>query len=106
MGHPPADETTDAIHDHNEIRDAIRKAGEQEVGSDAWWSAVLEARKANSNHMGEEEREALADFRRHASHDLRHEIGVAFAAYEAAHAGGVPVRDKDPKRYVAQHDGG
>ncbi len=104
LGHDPADETEDAVHDHNEIRDAVRRADEQQPGSDAWWAAVLDARKANSDHMGEEEREALADFRRNAAVELRHEIGVAFAAFEAAHASGVPIRDKRPDRYVDEHD--
>lgn len=55
--------------------------------------------------MGEEEREALADFRRHASLPTRHELGVKFAVYEAAHVGGVPVEDQDPAGYVRRHAG-
>lgn len=51
--------------------------------------------------MGEEEREALADFRRHAGLQLRHDIAGAFATFEAEHAGGIEAEDKDPKRYVA-----
>ena len=103
LGHPPDDETSDAIHDHNEIRAAVRQAGEHAVGTDAWWSAVLAARKANSVHMGEEEREALADFRRHAPLQLRHDLGLEFAAFEAAHARGVPAQDKNPTRYLVEH---
>ena len=103
MGESVDAETKDAIKDHNEIRDAIRKAQGQQVGSDPWWDAVLEARKQNSDHMAEEEREDLADFRRHAPLELRHRLGVEFAAYEAAHAGGVPIENDDPDRYVAEH---
>ena len=55
--------------------------------------------------MAEEEREALADFRRHATLQERHELGLEFAAYEAAHANGVPLEDQDPDRYVADHAG-
>ncbi len=95
-----AGETKDAIHDHNQIRDAIRSAGRHEVGSKQWWQGVLAAREANSDHMGEEEREALADFRRHASLQVRHDLAVEFAAFEAAHASGVAAADKDPARYV------
>jgi hypothetical protein len=51
--------------------------------------------------MAEEEREALADFRHHADPRARHELGIEFAVYEAAHAGGVPLMEKDPDRYVA-----
>jgi hypothetical protein len=53
--------------------------------------------------MAEEEREDLADFRLHASLELRHRLAVEFAAYEAAHAGGIPLEDDDPEQYVAEH---
>ncbi len=95
-------ETKDAIKDHNEIRDAITEAGRHRVGSDDWWNAVVEARIANSDHMAEEEREDLADFRRHASLQVRHEIAVQFVAYEAENAGGIIPRDQDPAAYVGE----
>jgi len=62
---------------------------------------VRAARKANDEHMGEEEHEGLADFRRFADLDLRHRIAVPFAAYEAQHADGIPIQDKDPQERVA-----
>ena len=96
-------ETLDAVHDHNEIRDAIAEVSAQQVGTDQWWSGIAQVREANSDHMGEEEREALADFRRCASLAQRHEIAVAFAAFEAEHASGIEAKDKDPKRYVADN---
>ncbi len=46
--------------------------------------------------MGEEEREGLTDFRRLASLQLRHDLAVAFAAYEARNYAGVQPVDKDP----------
>lgn len=95
-----AAETKDAIHDHNQIRDAIHRAAQHPVGSQEWWQGVLEAREANSDHMGEEEREALADFRRHASLQVRHDLAVEFAVFEAAHATGVSAADKNPARFV------
>ncbi|SEI45468.1 hemerythrin domain-containing protein [Frateuria terrea] len=98
-------ETIDAISDHNDIRDAIARAGQHEVGSDGWFDAVAAARKANSTHMGEEERESLADFRRHAPLQARHELAVRFAAFEAAHRGGIDARDKDPQAYVRRAGG-
>jgi hypothetical protein len=98
------DETTDAVRDHNDIRDGIRRARRQPVGSEAWWQAVTDTRTANGDHMAEEEREALADFLRHASPQVRHDLGVDFAAYEAAHAGGVPPTDEDPDRYAEEHE--
>ena len=100
-GKPSADdETEDAIKDHNEIRDAVAQVSGHKVGSDAWYAAVAAANKANSEHMGEEEREGLADFRGHADLTLRHELAVAFATFEARHFAGVTPVDKDPKAYV------
>jgi hypothetical protein len=95
-----AEEVTDVIKDHNEIRDAIKEAAKQAVGSENWWKAVAKTEEANSDHMAEEEREDLPDFRHHADWQLRHEIAVAFATFEANHAGGVDAKDQDPARYV------
>jgi hypothetical protein len=98
-------EVKDAIKDHNEIRDAIRKAREHEVCSDDWWKAVVECRVQNSDHMAEEERQDLADFRQHAGLDLRQDIAMRFLRYEAVKAAsGIPLENKDPRTYV--HDMG
>jgi Hemerythrin HHE cation binding domain len=98
------EETLDAIHDHNDIRDAVLAVAGHEVGSAGWWTAVAAANEANSDHMGEEEREGLTYFRRHASLRLRHDLAVAFAAFEAANFAGVPVVDKDPETYVRDEE--
>src|SRR6204780_3135539 len=95
-------ETLDAIHDHNEIRDAVTEVARHQVGTDAWFAAVAAANLANSDHMGEEEREGLTDFRRLASLQRRHDLAVAFAAYEARNYAGVPAVDKDPEAYVRE----
>jgi hypothetical protein len=42
---------------------------------------ALAAADPNSDHMGEEEREDLADFRRHASLQVRHDLAVEFATF-------------------------
>jgi len=95
-------ETLDAISDHNEIRDAVVAVGPHDVGSSDWFAAVAAANVANGDHMAEEEREGLTDFRRYASLQLRHDLAVAFAAYEARHYQGVEPVDKDPAAYVSQ----
>ncbi|WP_298691017.1 hemerythrin domain-containing protein [uncultured Sphingomonas sp.] len=97
------DETLDAIKDHNEIRDAVAAVAAHQVGSDDWFAAVAAANKANGDHMAEEEREGLTDFRRHASLQLRHELGVSFVVHEFAHVTGVRPIDKDPDSWVATH---
>jgi hypothetical protein len=96
------EETLDAIHDHNEIRDAVTEVARHQVGTDAWYAAVAAANLANSDHMAEEEREGLTDFRRLAGLQRRHDLAVAFAAYEARNYTGVPVVDKDPEAYVRE----
>lgn len=97
------EETLDAIKDHNEIRDAVAAAGKKPVGSNAWFEAVAAANKANGDHMAEEEREGLTSFRRFASLDLRHKLGVSFIAYETRHVDGVVPVDKDPEKWVETH---
>lgn len=99
-----ADETEDAIDDHNDIRDAGKAVDDHAVGSDAWFAAVAKCNKANSDHMAEEERQGLTDFRRHASLQERHDLGVRFAAFEARHLTGVKPVDKDPKAWVKEHE--
>ena len=73
-------ETIDAIHDHNEIRDAIAVVAGHPVGSPGWRDAVAAVNRANGDHMAEEEREGLTDF-----------------------AGVRPV-DRDPEDYVRQQE--
>ena len=98
-------ETKDAIKDHNEIRDAIAEAANHEVGTEDWWTAVRDADEANSDHMAEEERQDLTDFRQQTELELRHEIGVQFLRFEAEHwATGVEPVDKDPEEFVEDNE--
>jgi hypothetical protein len=98
----PEEETLDAIGDHNDIRDGVRAADAAPIGSDEWWAAVGAARKANDEHMGEEEREGLSDFRRHASADLRDSLGRQYRDFMARHptTEGLKIADRDPEGYV------
>ncbi len=98
---PDGEETKDAIGDHNDIRDAVAEAAREQVGSDAWWKAVGDARSANTEHMGEEEDEGLPDFRRHATLELRDELGLRFEAAKSPKvAETLDLGDKDPDEYV------
>jgi hypothetical protein len=96
------DETVDAIDDHNEIRGAVAEVAKNPVAADGWFDAIAGANKANGDHMAEEEREGLTDFRRLAGLRRRHDLAVAFATYEARHVLGVEPVDKDPGTYVRQ----
>jgi hypothetical protein len=96
------DETLDAISDHNDIRDAIAGVTPHSPGTDGWYAAVAAVNLANGDHMAEEEREGLTDFRRGAGLELRHELAVTFAAFEARHLAGIRPVDLDPASYVRQ----
>lgn len=100
------DETQDAIGDHNRIRDAVRDAAGRQVGSEKWWQAVDRARTENSDHMAEEERGALADFRQHTDDERREQLGAAFVAFNRSHTepSRVDTTDKDPDSYVDEHE--
>lgn len=99
----PEDETEDAISDHNEIRDAIREAARHPAGSPEWFAAVGRARTENGEHLDEEEREALPDFIKSTSPELRHELAMKWLRFHHAHRNGrgVDTSDKDPEEYVA-----
>ena len=99
----PVEETKDAIKDHNEIRDTAAKVDQQELGSRQWFDAVAACNKANSDHMAEEERQGLTDFRRHADLSLRHRLGVQFIAFEFRHLTGVKPVDRNVDAYVMEN---
>ena len=98
----PEGETLDAISDHNDIRDGVRDANAAGVDTEEWWAAVGRTRLANDDHMGEEEREGLSDFRRHAPIGLREALGRQYSEFMAQHptTKGLTIADRDPKRYV------
>jgi len=103
----PEGETLDAIGDHNDIRDGVRDADAAEIGSAQWWDAVGRARVANDDHMAEEEREGLSDFRRHAPAGLREALGRQFSEFMAEHptTEGLDIADRDPEGYVESIEG-
>ena len=98
----PEGETLDAIGDHNDIRDGVRAANAARVGTEEWWAAVGRTRLANDDHMSEEERQGLSDFRRHAPIGLREALGQQYSEFMTQHptAKGLPITDRDPRRYV------
>ena len=73
-----------------------------EVGTAGWLDAIAAVNVANGDHMAEEEREGLTDFRRATGLQLRHDLAVAFAGFEARHFAGIQPVDQDPAAYVRQ----
>jgi hypothetical protein len=97
-------ETFDAIYDHNEIRDAIAAVRPHPVGSADWRDAIAAVNVANGNHMAEEEREGLTDFRQGVSLPQRHELALRFVTFEARNFAGVRPVDRDPQEYLRQQE--
>ena len=62
---------------------------------------------ANDEHMAEEEREGLADFRRNAPIGLREALGLQYREFTNQHptTRGLKIVDRDPEDYVAQQQG-
>lgn len=61
--------------------------------------------EVNGDHMAEEERQGLTDFRRHVDRDERHRMAVAFVVFESEHADAIRPHDVDPDAYVHEHHG-
>lgn len=99
----PSEETRDAIKDHNEIRDTASEVDRHDVGSAEWFDAMAAANRANSDHMAEEERQGLTDFRSHVPIELRHRLGAEFLRFESERLTGVGVKpvDVNVAEYVA-----
>jgi hypothetical protein len=101
----PEDETDDAIRDHNKIRRAIRESRSHLVGSDEWYAAVAKAREENGEHLDEEEREALPDFIKSASLELRHDLAMRWLSFSYKHptAEKISTAPRDPEKFIEQH---
>lgn len=101
----PEDETEDAIGDHNEIREAVRRARGLTVGTAEWFDAVGKARTENGEHLDEEEREAMPDFIKSVSLELRHELAMKWLRLYAAHPAGrgIDDSDRDVDAYMEQN---
>ena len=104
-GDDAGEETDDAIRDHNKIKDAVADARRHAIGTDEWFEAVGRARAENTEHLGEEEDEALPDFRKHASWELRDRLGHLWVDFYAQHPDGEGIRtgDVDPEEYLEDH---
>jgi hemerythrin HHE cation binding domain-containing protein len=101
----PEDETEDAIHDHNAIRDAVAQARRHRVGTKPWYAAVGKARTENGEHLDEEEREALPDFIKSSTPELRHRLAMQWLRFYQEHPAGrgVEESDKDPQTYIDEY---
>lgn len=99
------EEALDAIGDHHQILDAIREAAATEDASLEWWDAVLEYRKANDEHLEEQERDIIPSFREHSDDELRSVLGREWLQFKPRHSGarGVSGDDVDSGAYVEEN---
>ena len=99
------DDTEHAVHDHNEIRDAVRAVDAEDLASDAWWEAFRTAREVTAEHLGEEEHDMLASFRDSVDAEKRNELGMRWLEFHEVHdrAKGLSGDTKDPEEYVADN---
>jgi hypothetical protein len=97
-----------AVRDHNKIRDALRQVAAAEPGSAEWWEGVRAAQEENSDHMAEEERGPLSDFRQGGAMEVRKELGTRFLEFNLDHSNDPSLQpnDVDPDAYVEEHSPG
>ena len=97
-----AEDGKEAVREHNEIRHAVADVADHELGSDAWWDAVGRAQQVNGDHMAEEEREFIPEFKGAVDAELRDELGMQWLRLhdEHEHANGLSGSDADPQAVV------
>ena len=98
-------ETKHAVKDQNEIREACEKVDAEEVGTDAWWEALRNAREVTVDHLDEEEQDMLPDYQEKVSGEKRGELGMKWMEFHDKHEGakGLSGEEKDPDEYVEQN---
>lgn len=83
----PTEDSVEAVRDHNEIRRAAQAVDEHEVGSEPWWDAVRAAQEVNAEHMAEEERDFLPEFKQGVDEQRREELGMRWLELHDTHDG-------------------
>ena len=83
-GPEAAAQMREAVADHEDIREAVREADLQPIGSVAWWRPVTAIRQAASHHIVHEERGPLAAFADSAAPALRGELGRQWLSFVGA----------------------
>ena len=91
-----------AVREHNDIRHAVRAVDGHEVGSPSWREAIANAQQVNGDHMAEEEREFMPEFKTAVDADRRDELGMEWLRLhdEHEHARGLSGADADPQAVV------
>ncbi len=98
-----ADDGVTAVREHNDIRHAVADVSGRELGSSDWWEAVQRVQEVNAEHMAEEERDFLPEFRDGVPAERRTELGLHWLKFHDDHerAEGLSHEDADPQTVVA-----
>jgi hemerythrin HHE cation binding domain-containing protein len=97
-----AEDGKEAVREHNAIRHAVADVAGHDLGSSAWWESVGHAQQVNGDHMAEEEREFIPEFKNAVDAERRDQLGLEWLRLhdEHAHAQGLPGDDADPQAVV------
>jgi len=79
-----AERRREAIADHEDIREALREASLQRIGSAPWWRAVRAVVATTVDHLDREERDVLAGFSPRLTMTRRRQLGRQCSAFTAA----------------------
>ena len=98
-----AEQTEDAVEEHNQLRDAIGEVAEHQPGTDLYLLAIRQAKAVNDHHLAEEEANVLPEVSR-LDAGKRQQLGGAFQDFKDRHPGGKGVSGerKDAKAYIAE----
>ena len=77
-------ELDEAVADHDDIRETLQEAVLHPVGSPCWCRAVAAASRLTTGHLAGEERGLLTAFVRHATPELRRELGRQWTVFTSA----------------------
>lgn len=72
------EESTDAIEEHDQIREALKEVEEHDAGTALFTLAVTQLVATTKHHVGVEEAELLPDFRKNSDAAEREELGRRF----------------------------
>jgi hemerythrin HHE cation binding domain-containing protein len=93
---------TTAVREHNDIRHAVSAVTDHELGSTTWWAAVQHAQQVNGDHMAEEERGFIPEFKDAVDAQRRDDLGMEWLKLHDDHEGarGLSGADADPQSVV------
>lgn len=96
------EEGKSAVREHNDIRHSVDAVMDEDPQSPAWRDAVRCAQEVNAEHMAQEEREFIPDFKDNVDESHRDDLGMKWLKFHDDHerAKGLSGDDADPQAVV------